>query len=124
MESQLKPEQIHGKKLIAVAGYEIFGKQLITTVNKELEDKNLLLIGINIRDDDFDFFIRNLAKSKVEVTIFLPEFQKRSAEFYGVEGYLIAGYKKDGKMKYLTDEQEIFMDDTNLIRVIKTVEGV
>jgi len=124
MENQLKPEQIHGKKLIAVAGYEIFGKQLITTVNKELEDENLLLIGINIRNDDFDFFIRNLAKSKVEVTIFLPEFQKRSAEFYGVEGYLIAGYKKDGKMKYLTDEQEIFMDDTNLIRVIKTVEGV
>ena len=124
MENQLKPEQIHGKKLVAVAGYEIFGKQLITTVNKELEDKNLLLIGINIRDDDFDFFIRNLAKSKVETTIFLPEFQKRSAEFYGVEGYLIAVYKKDDKMKFLTDEQEIFMDDTNLIRVIKTVEGV
>jgi len=124
MENQLKPEQIHGKKLVAVAGYEIFGKQLITTVNKELEDKNLLLIGINIRDEDFDFFIRNLAKSKVETTIFLPEFQKRSAEFYGVEGYLIAVYKKDDKMKFLTDEQEIFMDDTNLIRVIKTVEGV
>jgi hypothetical protein len=125
MGTQLKPEQIHGKRLIAVAGYDIFGKQLITTINKEVEDKNILLIGINIKEDDFDFFINNLAKSKVEVTIFLPEYQEKSAKFYGLDGYLIACYKKDGELKFLTENRELYIDDRSLMKVVnKIVEDI
>ena len=51
----MKPEEIHGKKLIAVAGKDVFGKSFITVVNKEIADNNLLMIGINIKYEWFNF---------------------------------------------------------------------
>jgi len=43
MGTKLKPEQIHRKKIVAVARYDIFGKQLINTINKEVSNMGLLL---------------------------------------------------------------------------------
>ena len=124
MGIELNPNQIHGKKIISVAGSDIFGKSIISVVNSELNDKGFLVIGINIKDDDFGFFISNLASSKVETTIFLPEFQKKVAEFYKKDGYAIAGYKKDGEFKIKTDKKNIYFDDGLLIKTIKEIEGI
>jgi len=121
MGNQLKPEQIHGKKLVAVAGYDIFGKQLINTINKEVADMGLLLIGINIKEDDFGFFIHNLADSKVEVTIFLPEFQKKSADFFGQDGYLLMAYKSGDGLEFITSESETFIDDGKLLELVRMI---
>ena len=122
MGNQLKPEEIHGKKIIAVAGYDIFGKQLINTVNKEVMQKNLLVIGINIQEDDFGFFIHNLADSKVEITIFLPEYQEKVASFYKKDGAVIAVYKVDDKLKYLVEDTKLNIDDTKLLEIINKIE--
>ena len=121
MGTELKPEQIYGKKIIAVAGYDIFGKQLINTINKEVADMGLLLIGINIKEDDFGFFIHNLADSKVEVTIFLPEFQKKSAEFFGHDGYLLMAKKGKNGLEYVLSESETFIDDTKLLELVRMI---
>jgi len=117
----MKPEDIHGKKLIAVAGLDIFGKSLISMINKEVADKGVMLIGININEDDFGFFISNLANSKVEVTIFMPEFQKKSAQFFNLDGYLLCAYKDDGRMMFIKSENEEIIDDRKLIELVDLV---
>ena len=122
MGNQLKPEEIHGKKIIAVAGYDIFCKQLINTVNKEVMQKNLLVIGINIQEDDFGFFIHNLADSKVEITIFLPEYQEKVASFYKKSGAVIAVYKVNDELKYLIEDTKLNIDDTKLLEIINKIE--
>ncbi|WP_281951200.1 hypothetical protein [Nitrosophilus kaiyonis] len=113
----MKPEEIHGKKLIAVAGKDVFGKSFINVVNKEIAPKNLLMIGININEDDFGFFIHNLENSKVEITIFMPEYQKKAADFFKVDGYLLVCYKKDGKLKFITNDKETMIDDRKLLEL-------
>jgi len=122
--TQLNPDQIHGKKIISVAGHDIFGKSIISVVNSELNDKGFLVIGINIKDDDFGFFISNLADSKVETTIFLPEFQEMVANYFKEDGFVVAGYKKDGEFKLKVEEQVVNFDDASLIKIIKEIEEV
>ena len=124
MGIELNPSQIHGKKIISVAGVDIFGKSIISVVNSELNDKGYLVIGINIREDDFDFFISNLANSKVETTIFLPEFQKKVAQFFKKDGYAVCGYKRDGDFIVVTEDEQKHFDDMSLINIIKQVEEV
>ena len=124
MGTNLNPSQIHGKKIISVAGFDIFGKSIISVVNSELNDKGYLVIGINIKEDDFDFFISNLANSKVETTIFMPEFQKKAAGFFNKEGYAVCGYKKDGEFIVVTEDEQKFFDDMSLINIIKQVEEI
>ncbi len=124
MGTNLNPNQIHGKKIISVAGVDVFGKSIINVVNSELNDKGYLVIGINIKEDDFDFFISNLANSKVETTIFMPEFQKKAAEFFTRDGYAISGYKKEGKFIVLTEDKQKYFDDRGLIDIIKQVEEI
>ena len=124
MGTELKPEQIHGKKIISVAGEDIFGKSIISVVNSELNDKGYLTIGINIKEDDFDFFISNLANSKVETTIFLPEFQKKAASFFKKDGYVVAGYKKDGEFVTMVEDEIKYFDDRKLIDIIKQIEEI
>jgi len=122
MGNQLKPEEIHGKKIIAVAGYDIFGKQVLNTLNKELADKGLLLIGINIRDDDFDFFISNLANSKVEVTIFMHEFQERAREFFKLEKNLLCAYKDSKELSFITSDEKKHLDDGEILNIIGRIK--
>ena len=121
MANQLKPEEIHGKKIIAVAGYDIFGKQVINVLNKELANDGVLLIGINIKDDDFDFFISNLAASKVETTIFMYEFQDRAAEFFKKDENILCAYKDKGELKFLTSKEKLFLDDKEILKIVRSI---
>ena len=118
----MNPADIHGKKLIAVAGYEVFGKTFISVVNKEIASFGLMAIGININEDDFGFFISNLADSKVEITIFMPEFQERAARHFGLEGALLASVKKAEKLAFLTDEERRHIDDAALLEIIQRLK--
>ncbi len=118
----MRPEDIHGKKLIAVAGKDVFGKKFINIVNKEIASKNLMTIGININEEDFDFFISNLPDSKVEVTVFMPEYQKKAAIYFGQEGFLLVSYKKDGKLEFIISENEESIDDAKLFELVNNTE--
>ena len=122
MGNQLKPEEIHGKKIIAVAGYDIFGKQVLNVLNKELAEDGLLLIGINIKDDDFDFFISNLANSKVEATIFMNEFQKRAGEYFKTQKSLLCAFKKDERLEFITSDEEKYLDDIEILKIVKGIK--
>ncbi len=123
MGDLMNPSDIHGKKLIAVAGHDVFGKQFISVVNKEIADKNLMMIGININDEDFGFFIHNLADSKVEVTIFMPEFQTKAAEHFGLEKPLLMSIKKENGLEFVTNENETMIDDAQLLRLASMIKG-
>ena len=122
MGNQLKPEDIHGKKIVAVAGYDIFGKQVLNTLNKELADDGLLLIGINIKDDDFDFFISNLANSKVEVTLFMHEFQDKAGKFYKLEKNLLCTYKDGENLSFITSDDKRYLDDGEILKIIGRIK--
>ena len=111
---------IHGKKLIAVAGKDVFGKKFINVVNSEIGDRGLMMIGININEDDFNFFISNLPRSKVEVTIFMPEYQKEAAKHFGLEGALLMSYK-EGDMKFVTADDVTPIDDRKLLELAKRI---
>lgn len=117
----MEPKDIHGKKLIAVAGKDVFGKSFINVVNKEILNDNLMMIGININEEDFGFFIHNLKDSKVEVTVFMPEYQKRAADFFNIDGYLLMAYKEDGEFKFLSSGDESFIDDIKLLELAKRI---
>ncbi len=122
MGDRVKPEEIHGKKLVAVAGYDTFGKSFISVVNKEVAAKGLMLIGININEEHFGFFISNLENSKVEVTIFMPEFQKEAALYFGQKGYLLMSYKKDGALRFVTSESKTDIDERKLLQLTKQIK--
>jgi hypothetical protein len=114
----MNKEEIHGKKLIAIAGSDVFGKGFINVVNKEIAKYGLMAIGININEDDFHFFISNLAKSKVEVTIFMPEFQEKAAQFFKIDKFLLATVKKDDNLEFLNFDSKVDIDDLKLLEII------
>jgi len=62
-----------------------------------------------------------LADSKVEVTIFLPEFQKRSAEFFIQDGYLLMATKSENNLRYVVSESKTFIDDGKLLELIRMI---
>lgn len=113
--------EIHGKKLIAVAGKDVFNKSFINVVNKEIMDRGLMLIGININEDDFNFFISNLAKSKVEVTIFMPEFQKEAAKYFDIDGFLLMSYKNGKKLEHVSSQNIENVDDIKLLELVNMI---
>ena len=123
MGDRMNPSDIHGKKLIAVAGEDVFGKQFISTVNKEIASGGLMAIGININEEDFGFFIHNLPASKVEVTIFMPEYQKRAAEHFGLDGYLLMSYKEDDTLRFVSTPEQKHIDDMALLELIQRLKG-
>ncbi|MRJ02676.1 MAG: hypothetical protein GXO19_03750 [Epsilonproteobacteria bacterium] len=111
--------EIHGKRLIAVAGRDAFGKRFISTVNGEIAPEGLMAIGINIDEAHFDTFISNLPASKVEITIFMAEYQRRGAEYFGLDGYLIAALKRGGEMVFVTSPHMRPIDDRELLTIIR-----
>ncbi len=115
----MNPGDIHGKKLIAVAGEDVFGKSFINVVNKEIASFGLMAIGININTDDFGFFISNLADSKVEVTIFMPVFQKEAAKYFGKDGYVVAAIKGEDGLLLLEKEKQMQVEDVKLLDIVK-----
>ncbi len=119
----MNPADIHGKKLIAVAGKDVFGKQFISVVNKEIAQDHLMAIGININEDDFGFFINSLPQSKVEITIFMPEYQQVAAKHFGLKGgVLLATVKKTEGLEALTANEPTFIDDIKLLQIIETLK--
>ncbi len=118
----MNPADIHGKKLIAVAGEDVFGKAFVSVINKEIASEGLMAIGININEEDFGFFISNLADSKVEITIFMPEFQEKAAKHFSLEGVLLAAVKKGEKLDFLTDEERRHIDDAALLEIIQRLK--
>ena len=118
----MNPADIHGKKLIAVAGKDVFGKQFISVVNKEIAKDNLMAIGININEEDFNFFISNLPQSKVEITIFMPEYQQVAAQHFGLQGVLLATVKKENGLEALTADEPTPIDDVKLLQIIQTLK--
>ncbi len=119
MGDTMNPSDIHGKRLIAVAGKDTFGKQFINVLNKEIAPMGLMMIGININEEDFGFFIHNLADSKVEVTIFMPEYQQEAAKFFGLDGALLMSYKEDGELRFVTAPEATPIDDRKLLELTK-----
>ncbi len=117
----MKPEDIHGKKLIAVAGKDVFGKAFINVVNKEIAEYHLMMIGININEEDFGFFIDNLADSKVEVTIFMPEYQKEAAKYFGYDGYLLMSYKNKDGLQFEIAREKTYIDDQKLLQLAQRI---
>ena len=114
-------ESASGKQLIAVAGEDTFGKSFISVVNKEIAPMGLMAIGINITPEAFDNFISHLPKSKVEATIFMPEFQKKAAAAYGREGYLLALINRGGDVELLCEDEQRAIDDRELYKIITTL---
>ena len=121
MGNKMSPEDIHGKKIVAVAGYDIFGKQVINVLNKELASDGILLIGINIKDDDFDFFISNLADSKVEATIFMSEFQKRAGDYFKTKKPLLCAYKGGDGLEFIEGDEK-YLDDSEILKIVKGIK--
>ena len=122
MESSVKKEDVFGKELVAVAGYDAFGKKFISTLNIQLKESGVYLIGINIRDEDFDFFIKNLLDSKVKTTIFMPEFQKRVGEFFGKSGaVLMISKKESGEVLFELSDKKIDLDERNILELIRRI---
>ncbi len=109
--------------IIGYAGEDTANSKMPMVVNDYLSANDIKahLIGISISEDDFNFFIKNLKDSKVEVTIFSPEYQKRAADFYDLNGYLIAAFKKDGEFLLVQEDKELFFDDSKMIEVIKKI---
>ena len=109
--------------IVAYAGDDAANSNLPLVVNDYLGDNNLMahMIGISIREDDFEFFIKNLKNSKVEVTIFAEEFQEKAAKSLKVEGFLIAAFKKGERFILVTEKEPILMDDRKAIEIIEKI---
>ncbi len=109
--------------IVAYAGEDAANSKIPLVVNDYLGDNNLAahLIGISIRDDDFDFFIKNLKSSKVEVTVFAEEFQKRAAEGLGAEGFLIAAFKKGDRFVLVTEDEPLLIDDKRAVLIVEKI---
>ncbi len=109
--------------ICALAGEDAANSKIPNVVNDYLASKEVLahLIGISIKEDDFDFFIKNLKNSKVEVTIFMPEFQKKAASFFDLKGYLIASFKKERDFILIEEKEGLVLDDKKLIEIIEKI---
>ncbi len=109
--------------IIAYAGEESANSPIQNVVNDYLSSNKIdaHLIGISIKEDDFDFFIKNLKNSKVEVTIFSQEFQKKAAKAFSLEGFLIAAFKNRENFILVAEKEAIMMDDRKLIEIIEKI---
>ncbi len=109
--------------IIAYAGADAANSKLPPVINDYLATNNIKahLIGIAINEDDFKFFISNLKKSKVEVTVFAEEFQKKAADFYNLNGFLIAAFKKEEDFILVEEREMLMMDDKKIIQIINKI---
>ncbi|MRI83726.1 MAG: hypothetical protein C6I00_04825 [Nitratiruptor sp.] len=112
------------KLLIAVAGEAVFGKPLISVVNQEL-DEGAMAIGINIAPSDFERFISGLPHSKVEATIFMPEYQERAARHFDLAGALLALIRRPGgELEFIRLPEPLPLDDRSLLQTIQQVREI
>jgi len=114
-------ESAEKKRLIAVAGEDAFGKAFISVVNKEIAPMGLMAIGINITPEAFPTFMEHLPRSKVEATVFMPEYQQKAARAMGLEGALLALVNRDGQIESLRSPDPRPIDDGALLEIITTL---
>ncbi len=132
----MRPEEIKpDTKLCTIIGYNAQTGKRRGYFNKilKLNGINATAIALNIKDEHFDFTMKNLANSKVDRMIIEPEFQKSAIEYCdslderskvrGLVGFVevvdgkIMGYNLDVAIDDLVENPEFF--DENMILAIR-----
>ncbi len=132
----MKPEEIKpDTKLCTIIGYNAQTSNRRRYFNKilKLNQINATAIALNIKDEHFDFTMKNLANSKVDKMIIEDEFQKEALEycdklnerakvrkligFIEVINGKIMGYNLDIDIDNLVENPEFF--DSNMILAIR-----
>ncbi len=132
----MRPEEIKpDTKLCTIIGYNAQTGKRRRYFNKilKLNGINATAIALNIKDEHFDFTMKNLANSKVDKMIIEPEFQRKAIEYCdilderskvrGLVGYVevidskIMGYNLDVAIDNLVENPEFF--DENMILAIR-----
>ena len=132
----MRPEEIKpDTKLCTIIGYNAQRGKRRRYFNKilKLNGINATAIALNIKDEHFDFTMKNLANSKVDRMIIEPEFQKSAIEYCdilderskvrGLVGFIevvngeIMGYNLDVSIDNLVENPKFF--DENMILAIR-----
>ncbi len=132
----MRPEEIKpDTKLCTIIGYNAQTGKRRRYFNKilKLNGINATAIALNIKDEHFDFTMKNLANSKVDRMIIEPEFQKSAIEYCdilderskvrGLVGFVevvdgkIMGYNLDVAIDDLVENPKFF--DENIILAIR-----
>ncbi len=132
----MRPEEIKpDTKLCTIIGYNAQTGKRRRYFNKilKLNGINATAIALNIKDEHFNFTMKNLANSKVDRMIIEPEFQKSAIEYCdilderskvrGLVGFVevvnakIMGYNLDVAIDDLVENPKFF--DENMILAIR-----
>jgi len=132
----VKPEEIKpDTELCTIIGYNAQTGNRRRYFNKilKLNGLNATAIALNIKDEHFDFTMKNLANSKVTKMMIEPEFQARAIEYCdelderskvrGLVGFVevvdgkIMGYNLDVAIDDLVEEPEFY--DENMILAVR-----
>jgi len=132
----VKPEEIKpDTELCTIIGYNAQTGNRRRYFNKilKLNGLNATAIALNIKDEHFDFTMKNLANSKVTKMMIEPEFQARAIEYCdelderskvrGLVGFVevvdgkIMGYNLDVVIDDLVEEPEFY--DENMILAVR-----
>ncbi len=132
----MRPEEIKpDTKLCTIIGYNAQRGKRRRYFNKilKLNGINATAIALNIKDEHFNFTMKNLANSKVDRMIIEPEFQKSAIEYCdilderskvrGLVGFVevvdgkIMGYNLDVAIDDLVENPKFF--DENMILAIR-----
>jgi len=132
----MKPEEIKpDTELCTIIGYNAQTGNRRRYFNKilKLNGLNATAIALNIKDEHFDFTMKNLANSKVTRMMIEPEFQAQAIEYCdelderskvrGLVGFVevvdgkIMGYNLDVEIDDLVEEPEFY--DENMILAVR-----
>ncbi len=132
----MKPEEIKpDTKLCTIIGYDAQTGERRKYFNKilKLNGINATAIALNIKDEHFDFTMKNLANSKVDRMMIEDEFQAEAVQYCDVlderskvrelAGFVevvdkkIMGYNLDVDIDNLVENPEFF--DSNMILAIR-----
>ncbi len=131
----MKPEEIKpDTELCTIIGYNAQTGDRRRYFNKMLKisGKNATAIALNIKDEHFDFTMKNLADSKVNRMMIEPEFQAQAVQYCdelnerakvrSLVGFVevidgkIMGYNLDVDIDDIVDQPE-FYDDKMILAV-------
>ncbi len=129
----MQPEEIKpDTELCTIIGYNAQTGDRRRYFNKilKMSGKNATAIALNIKDEHFDFTMKNLADSKVNRMMIEPEFQAQAvsycdelnerAKVRGLVGFVevvdgkIMGYNLDVDIDDIVDQPEFYDDKMTL----------
>lgn len=132
----MKPEEIKpDTQLCTIIGYNAQTGERRRYFNKilKMNGKNATAIALNIKDEHFDFTMKNLADSKVTRMMIEPEFQAQAVQYCdtlnerakvrGLVGFVevaegkIHGYNLDVDIDDLVENPEFY--DERMILVVR-----